>query len=169
MNKITFIWDIKDGKITILKRDKFNEMIKSLPDGRYIVELIKKFRQRSLQQNKAKFGIAYKIIQGLLIESWGRFISIDEVHEFCKAPENGLIPLEYIERLKDEYINDDNNRLFNKDTGEIKMIPFRITTTKMTTTEEMEYYKNMQDFALEFFNAEIPDPDPNWKDNLNSK
>ena len=33
----------------------------------------------------------------------------------------------------------------------------------MKTIEMMEYYSNLQDFGKQWFNVDIPDPDPEYK------
>lgn len=162
--KINTLLYLKSGKLSIIKEGIFRDALKIADDGRYFLTLEKVYHKRSTLQNNSIWGIPYKHLQECLIESWGRYVKIDEVHEFCKL---NFLPQEYIDRLQDEYMDDDDNKVKNLKTGDVKMIPFRLTTTKMTTVESMEYYKNMQDFAMDYFNCDIPDPDPEWKENLN--
>lgn len=144
---------IKSGKIEF-PRKKIEESISKLPDGNYFFTIEKFYKLRSVQQNRAKFGIAYKILKACFSESYGESVSIEFVHEYCKQ---NFLPAGYVERLKEEH--EKNKILVNYNTGQEIEIPFRLTTTKLTTIEEMEYYKNMQRFCAEFFNQDIPDPE----------
>lgn len=145
---------IKSGQI-VFPRKKLQESISKLKDGNYLLYIEKFFKQRSNQQNRAKFGIAYKILKACFDESFGYSVSIEWTHEFCKER---FLPADYVEMLKSEW--EQNKVLVNYETGQEIDIPFRLTTTKLTTVGEMEYYQNMQLFASEFFNEIIPDPDP---------
>jgi hypothetical protein len=136
-------------------RKKLAESFKKLKDGKYFLTLEKFYKKRSTQQNRSKFGIAYKILQSCFIQTTGESISIEWVHEFCKER---FLPAEYVEKLKEEYLQR-NRFIVNNETGEEIEIPLRLTTTKLSTVQEIEYYKNMQKFCAEFFNTEIPDPD----------
>jgi len=132
-----------------------------MKDGFYWLRLEKFYKQRSIQQNRAKFGISYKILRSCFSDAFGYSVSIDWVHEFCKER---FLPGEYVDKLKDQW--QQNKVLVNYDTGQEIEIPFRLSTTAMSTVEEMEYIENIKVFAMEFFNVEIPDPDPNYKNNL---
>lgn len=147
---------IKSGQI-VFPRKKLSESFKKLKDGNYWLSLEKFYKRRSNQQNRAKFGIAYKILRACFSESFGCSVSIEWVHEFCKER---FLPAEYVEKLRAEW--EQSKILINYQTGQEIEIPFRLTTTKMTTVEEMEYYQNMQVFCAEFFGQEIPDPDPDY-------
>lgn len=136
-------------------RKKLAESFKQLKDGKYFLTLEKFYKRRSTQQNRARFGIAYKILQSCFIQATGESVSIEWVHEFAKER---FLPAEYVEMLKIEYEQKENT-VTNMDTGEQINIPMRLTTTRLTTVQEMEYVKNMRDFCLDFFNTEIPEPD----------
>lgn len=157
MPSIIFFAEKKNGQFKTLYRDRFGAAINELPDGKYTGEIKRMYKQRSTQQNRAKFGIAYKILHECMVDATGESLSIEYIHEFCKER---FLPAEYVERLKREH---NEGQITNRETGEVIILPFRLTTTKMTTVEEIEYYKNMQKFAAEFFYCEIHDPDHNWK------
>lgn len=152
MKRIEAIATIKNSKLEIVRRDKFASAISDLPEGRYSLTLEKIYNRRSVQQNRAKFGIAYKILRECFVEATGESVSIDYVHEFCKR---NFLPSEYVERLKNEH---QSKQIVSESTGEVIEMPFMLTTTKMTTVEEMEFYANLQKFAAEFFGTEIPSP-----------
>lgn len=152
MRNLTAICDIKAGKAIFVKEKEFKQAIQCLSDGRYLVTFEKQRKIRSGQQNKTFWGIAYKIIQQGLIEAGHEEAgSIDFVHEICKE---NCLPLDYKEKLLSEPVES----IVNKNTGEVIDLPNRLTTTKMSTVEAMEYYQNMQKFAAEFLGCYIPDP-----------
>jgi hypothetical protein len=154
---------IESGNI-VFPRKKIAESISKMKDGFYWMNIEKFYKQRSGQQNRAKFGIAYKILRSLFSESFGYQVSTEWVHEFCKER---FLPGDYVDQLKVEW--EQNKVLVNYETGQEIEIPFRLTTTKMSTVQEMEYYKNMQLFCAEFFNTEIPDPDPNYRTKIHEQ
>lgn len=152
MKTLTTVCDLQAGKASFVKEKEFKEALKCLPDGRYIVTFEKNYRQRSGQQNKTFWGIAYKIIQqGLIEQGYLEARSSEWVHELCKE---NCLPYKYKERLK----NVAKKHLINEKSGEEIELPIRLTTTEMTTVEAMEYYSNMQNFAAEFLGCDIPDP-----------
>jgi len=159
-------WIDEHGKLSIVNEDKFKTALKVATPGRYFLTLEKAYNKRSLSQNNSIFGISYKILQECFIQSFGEYVTIEWVHNYCKNPENKIIPESYIERLKDEYLQKEKIAIPNKNTGEFISMPFEVTTTKMSTVEMMEYYSNLQDFALNYFETEIPGPDPDWKNKL---
>jgi hypothetical protein len=161
MNCVIGIADKKDNQFKMLCRDKFSEAIDALVEGRYSVEIKKVYNKGSAKQNRATWGIPYKLLQQCFINSTGEYVDSNWVHEFCKER---FLPGEYVERIKKEHEEDPKNHIVNEKTGEEITIPFRLTTSKMTTVEKIEYYKELQRFGAEFFYCEIPDPDPNWKE-----
>ena len=70
------------------------------------------------------------------------FTSVEQVHEFFKA-----------QMTKDKVVN--------KHTGEI--IEFPGSTATMDTLTFSTYCEKLREYALEYLNIEIPDPDPNWR------
>lgn len=161
MPKISAIGYVKDGKLTIKDKDKFATAIQVLPNGIYWIEIEKVYSKRSSLQNNALFGIAYKILRICFLEAGYKFTAND-VHDFCKNPENNLIPKDYLESERKKW--ETENKLTNKNTGEVITLPFKVTTTNMSTVYMMEFYTNLQNFAMEYFETDIPDPDPDWDD-----
>jgi hypothetical protein len=160
--KISAISWIKDGELSIVKKDEFKKALKFAPNGRYFLSLEKSYNKRSVNQNNSVFGIAYKMMREGFIDSFGEYVTIQWVHEYCKNPDNKLIPPEYLDRIYKEYLESEKKEIINKSTGEVLTIPFKVTTTKMKTIEMMEYYSNLQYFAKDYFDMDIPDPDPEW-------
>lgn len=81
------------------------------------------------------------LLDGLLNAGW-EFTSVEQVHEFFKA-----------QMTKDKVVN--------KHTGEI--IEFPGSTATMDTLTFSTYCEKLREYALEYLNIEIPDPDPNWR------
>jgi hypothetical protein len=156
-SKIESIDEIKGGKLFLLNREKFSQAVSVAPDGKYfhLLELIRP--KMSDKQRCANWGIAERIIRNCLIEAYGEYVSKEDAHEFCMKH---CLPKEYKDFLKQEWKS--KKRSFRANKKQFAL-PFRLTTTKLTTVWAMEYYINMQVFALEWFNATIPDPDPNYK------
>lgn len=158
MKRIETLASIEAGKLAIKQREKFASAVADLPEGDYFLILEKIYAKRSIKQNRAKFGIPYKILQSCFIESTGERVSIDWIHEFCKER---FLPGEYVEQLREEW--EQKKSILIEKSGEVIEMPFRLTTTKMNTVQEMKYYESMQRFGSEFFYVDIPDPDPNYK------
>lgn len=156
---------LEEGKLTIVKESVFKDSLKISPNGRYFLTLERAYNKRSVAQNNSLFGIPYKILKEAFEDSFGYTLSIQWVHDYCK---DNLLPLDYNERIMNEWNEDPKNKLVNKVTGEETIIPFKPTTTKMRTVEMMEYYKNLQLFGLEYLDADIPDPDPNYLKNTDN-
>jgi hypothetical protein len=144
---------IKDGVI-FFPRKKLKESISNLKDGNYLLTIEKFYKIRSIQQNRATFGIPYKLLRNCFSEAFGEPVSIEFVHEFCKER---FLPDDYVEQLKEDWQK--SKILTNYETGLEIEIPFRLTTTKLSTVQEIVYYQNMQKFGAEFFQIDIPDPD----------
>lgn len=72
------------------------------------------------------------------------FTDVNQVHEFFKA----------------QMVHD---KVINKHTGEI--IEFPGSTATMDTVTFSTYCEKLRDYASEYLNMSIPDPDPNWRAN----
>lgn len=103
------------------------------------IEIIfkRKYKQRSLQQNRFYFGPILEFFQGLFLESWGEIKSKEEIHEILKFTCN------YEEKV-------------NPATGEI--IRIAKSTTELTTSGWMDFELQLKQFAQDYFNAVLPEP-----------
>jgi hypothetical protein len=86
-----------------------------------------------------------------------------QVHEWCM---HHCLPEDYKERIRNEW--NEQTEMIDIKTGEIFKTAFRLTSTKMSRIDAMNYYENMQQFYLENMSSGrekdfIPDPDPEWK------
>lgn len=163
MIKIFGLADIDKGKLSLLKEKEFKEALRNAPKGRYFITLEKVYRKRSIKQNNSLWAIPYKILRDCFIDSFGHNVTEAWVHNFCKE---NLLPAGYRERILKEWNEDPKNQIINKLSGEVITLKFEPTTRKMTTIECIEYYENLQNFGCEYFMADVPDPDPDWKKKL---
>lgn len=103
------------------------------------IEIIfkRKYKQRSDNQNRAYWGLYLPFFKELFLDSWGEIKSKEEIHEILKFTCN------YEEKI-------------NPVTGEI--IRIAKSTTELTTSGWMEYELQLKQFALDYFNAVLPEP-----------
>lgn len=116
--------------------------LSSSTDGMYQIVIKKVRNPRSLDQNGWLFGLIYPmLLDGLLDAGW-EFTDIEQVHEFFKT----------------QFTVD---KVVNKHTGEI--IEFPSSTAKMDTVTFSTYCEKLRDYASEYLNIDIPDPDKDWR------
>lgn len=113
-------------------------------DGVYQVVVKKVRKPRSNDQNGWLWGCIYPLLLEALINEGWEFTSPEQVHEFFKSQMTA-------------------DKVVNKHTGEI--IEFPGSTAKMDTVTFSTYCEKLRDYAKEYLNIDIPDPDPNWKTN----
>lgn len=139
----SFILTQETADVVLARALKFVD--KMLEGGAVEID-VKRFRKtRSNQQNRALFGLAYK----LLSEHTG--YEAGEIHEY----------------LCGEYWGWVEHELF----GKKKHRPRRTTTTDedgkastLDTEQFAEFFDFVQRFAAEKCGLYIPDPDPDWKE-----
>jgi hypothetical protein len=155
---------VSDGKKEVHEKEKFQESLNSLKDGQYIYTVEEVCNTRSLDQNNAIWGIPYLFFTRALVEM-GHFKnpSKEQIHEWCMYH---CLPEDYKERIKKEW--EDSLSMVDMKTGELFKTPFRLTTKKMTTTDAINYYSNLQQFYAEKLASGseedyIPDPIPSLK------
>ena len=114
-------------------------------DGSYKVTVKRNRKPRTTPQNAWLWGAVYPLLlDGLLDAGWDDIASVEDVHEFFKQM--------FTKR-----------KAVNYDTGEI--VEFPSSTAIMDTVTFNTYVEQLRSYAREYLNMEIPDPDPNWKDN----
>lgn len=103
------------------------------------IEIIfkRKYKQRSIPQNKTYWGLYIPFFQQLFLEAWGEIKSKEEIHEILKFTCN------YEEKI-------------NTATGEI--IKVARSTTELTTSGWMDYELQLKQFAKDYFNSILPEP-----------
>lgn len=157
MKIVTFIEKTKNGVIW-KEKQKFTDAIFALKNGIYILTVEKSYNKRSSKQNAAKFGVIYAKMQEILSEEYGEYLPIysnnDDIVSVHRLLLNKCAPANYKEN---ELNNWKKNTIFDKKTGEILYeSKFRLSSTNMTTVEEMQYIENIRRFAMEYFNVELP-------------
>lgn len=82
MIKLSAYGQIKEGKLTLANRKRFEQELASFPDC--AVELIvKKKNRRSTQQNRYLFGVVYKEME-IRLKDLGNDVDTETIHEWCK-------------------------------------------------------------------------------------
>ncbi len=126
------------------------EAFRGFADGVYMLTAKRIRKNRSNDQNSYLWGCVYPLMLDALIDAgWDDFTNTEQVHEFCKS-----------QFTKESAVN--------KFTSEI--VEFPHSTANMDTVTFSTYVDKIRDFAREFLNVEIPDPDKFWRINkLNNK
>ncbi len=107
-------------------------------EGKFIEITIKrKYKRRSIPENRYYFGVVIQIWKDLIYDEWGEHWSSEQTHEFLK----------YHCNFKE---------IVNQNTGEIINIP--LSTTDLRTVEFEEYLEKCRRLAFDFFNVQIPLP-----------
>jgi len=137
MDKVIFNAQIRDQKLHIIHRSKFDQFIAGCGWNQVEIIIRKKRKRRSLSQNAYLFSTVYPYIQDGIKESWGYPLSKDEVHSLMK-----------------QYFC--YKEIVNPTTGEVTKIPDH--TSELSTTDFMLYITQLQEFAKEFLGVTIPEP-----------
>lgn len=111
-------------------------------DGIYQVEVKKIRKPRSSDQNGWLWGCIYPMLLDALLDAGWEFTSVEQVHEF----------------FKHLYTKE---KIVNQHTGEI--IEFPGSTATMDTVVFSSYCEKLREYAREYLNVEIPDPDKFWR------
>lgn len=103
------------------------------------IEIIfkRKYKQRSVNQNAFYWGPTLEFFQQLFLDAWAEIKSKEEIHEILKFTCN------YEEKI-------------NPATGEI--IRIAKSTTELTTSGWMDYELQLKQFAMDYFNSVLPEP-----------
>jgi hypothetical protein len=129
-----FFLNKQQGKIT--NRQKVAEAFTSLKDGYYLVS-IKLKNSRSLPQNAFYWAVVVPMVKkGFQDIGYNEVTSDNITHEILKA------------------------KFLRTEIGQETGYPVEVirSTAELTTVEFMEYIANIQQFAAEFLNVIIPDP-----------
>lgn len=133
---------IENGKFR-QNRSLIVDVIKFFEGQNVKFSIRKRNKKRSENQNAFYWGVWVPIFQKLFMDEWEEFKTPNEVHEILKTACN------YEERV-------------NEATGEVFKFPK--TTTKMSTYEwEKEFKPKVKQFAFDFFNTSLPEPNQQLK------
>ena len=118
------------------------EWFKQALDGIYQVEVKKVRKPRSNDQNGWLWGCIYPMPLDALNDAGWEFVDVEQVHEFFKAQMTA-------------------DKVVNRETGEI--VEFPTSTARMSTVAFSTYCERLREYAREYLNVEIPDPDKYWR------
>lgn len=125
----------EQGNIKLAYRDNLISWAKQNAGKKIAMEVKTVRKHRSISQNKYLWGVVTEMVWLGLVEL-GHDVSKEETHEFLKGKFN--------------------SKQVMGDGGLIETIPQ--STARMTTTEMMDYIAKIQQWAAEFLNIVIPDP-----------
>lgn len=127
---------IRNGKLELKQKSVFVSDVAKLKDGDYVITIEKQKKKRSIEQNRYYWGVVVPLVkQGLL--DVGYRMTTELTHEYLKEHFNVL-------------------ELINERTGEIlKTIG---STTEMSTSQIMDYFTKITEWAAEYLNVQIPQP-----------
>jgi hypothetical protein len=132
----------------IVNSKLFRQELDSLPVGRYKVTVEKYRKAKSNSQLAWLYGQIYPLVLKGLNDAGWEFTSNDEVDEYCKSM--------FASR-----------EILNRHTGEIMDVPG--LKRDMTTTEMMTYVDAIRDWASEYLNIIIPEPETNFSINFENQ
>lgn len=124
-------------------KDFIRDAIKQF-EGKEIKLIFKrKYKQRTTEENAFYWAVWVPILQRAIRETWGEVKTPLEIHEIIKLNCN------YEEKI-------------NEATGEFIRIPK--TSTRLNTYEwEFEFKQKIRQFAQDFFNVVLPEPNEQLK------
>jgi len=149
MKPIRYIVDKEDGKpYTVLNPELRQRELDALPKGRYR-ETIEKFHRKATHlQFSYLYSVCYPLSMVALNDAGYEFVNVDQVDLFWKSMFA-------------------NKEVMNRETGEVLKIP--LSKSEFVTIQEMTYCNAIRNYCSEYLNANIPDPDPNWKQKQQTK
>ena len=142
MSEITleYTGKVQDGKLEIVHRKKMAEEVKAFEGNNVVITIKRKKKKRSTPQNAYYWGVVVPIVQQGLKDAGFQGMSKEKTHDFLK-----------LEFLKDILVNEETGEAI----GVIK------STTELSTSEFMDFLAEVQQWASEFLNVYIPDPNEN--------
>jgi hypothetical protein len=146
MSKIQYIGIKKDNlPFQVVSSANFKRELNLLPDGRYRITVEKWRKNKSNPQLGYYFACVLPLfLQGAIDAGW-EITSIEECDIWLKSMFA-------------------NKNLINKHTGQIVSVP--ALKREMTTVEMSTFTNQVRDYAAEYLNIHIPDPETNLKMNL---
>lgn len=127
---------IRNGKLELKQKSVFVSDISKFKDGDYVITIEKAKKKRSLEQNRYYHGVIVPLVKEWLIDAGWR-VTTSQVHEYLKENFNII-------------------EITNEVSGEIlKTIG---STSEMTTSQMMDYFAKITQWAAEYLNVQIPAP-----------
>lgn len=142
MKSIEIDTRILEGQFRINK-DLIRNAIKQFEGKDIKIVFKRKYKKRSNNENAFYWGVWIPILQRAILDTWGEIRDANDVHEIIKLNCN------YEEKI-------------NEDTGSFIRVPK--SSTELNTYEwEFEFKQKIRQFALEFFNVTLPEPNEQLK------
>lgn len=142
MKSIEIDTRISEGQFRINK-DLIRNAIKQFEGKEIKIVFKRKYKKRSNNENAFYWGVWIPILQRAILDTWGEIRDANDVHEIIKLNCN------YEEKI-------------NEDTGSFIRVP-RSSTELNTYEWEFEFKQKIRQFALEFFNVTLPEPNEQLK------
>ena len=120
-------------------REQIKQAIASFEGKDIIISIDKAKKSRSNQQNSYYWGVCIPLIQSGLKEATGEYFGSDNIHYDI-----------LLKMFAPQY------EFVNKNTGQI--LSKQISSSEMNTTQFCEYIMEIQKWASEFLNIDIPNP-----------
>lgn len=139
--KLIYNGKIEKGKLKLFNQAKLRKEIKIWDNKNVYIAIYLRRKTRSLMQNSYYFAVVVPIVQEAL-NNVGYKVTKDDTHDYLRGTFG-----------KDELVNDE--------TGEV--LETRMSTAKMSTVRFMEYIADIQQWAAEYLNTVIPDPEEQTK------
>lgn len=139
--KLTYFAKAENGTLKVTNRKGLVDDLLRMDGKQLVLTIEKKKNTRSLAQNRYYWGVVVPIVRaGLIDAGWERekINNSEAVHELLKS------------------IFCPKRELINENTGEVLELP--PTTTGLSTTGMMEYFADIQRWAMEFLGCTVPDP-----------
>ncbi|AZB23643.1 hypothetical protein EG339_02910 [Chryseobacterium bernardetii] len=142
MKSIEIDTRISEGQFRINK-DLIRNAIKQFEGKEIKIVFKRKYKKRSNNENAFYWGVWIPILQRAILDTWGEIRDANDVHEIIKLNCN------YEEKI-------------NEETGSFIRVPK--SSTELNTYEwEFEFKQKIRQFALEFFNVTLPEPNEQLK------
>ena len=134
--KIQYNGKVSANGLKIYNRGQFDKDILMFLDKEITLTIERKKKKRSIEQNSYYWGVVVPLVKEGLIDV-GYRVGLEQSHNY----------------LRDHFAK---GELVNEKTGEI--LPIKLSTTDMTTTDFMGYIEQIQQWSAEYLNIQIPDP-----------
>jgi hypothetical protein len=139
----TIIGIVANGKFIPNSKEYFKKAFENY-EGKTIEISLKVWnKNRSSPQNRYYWGVVIELIKNY-INDLGNDFDSDTIHELLRSL--------FLKQKKE---------IVNKESGEVTIIEYIQSTTKLSTIEFETYLENCKRYAVETFDLIIPDADKN--------
>ena len=154
---------VRDGELNLPGHTR--EMIKQKKDGSYVMDL-------SSEKSKATasmFGFLFGSVYPSILKEMGEFRSVENIKKLDKTLKERFGPSEIrtkYELRKHKIFEPSKTGTLHKEGKPFVKISEEVapkSKAKYTVDEMSQYWDALRQFAGEFFNLTLKDPDPEWK------